>query len=73
MRENFRGDQFIYQDPAMLWVVAELDDIEVVVGSLDEVRLCTASHLSNVPPCGNRHRLDTLEVTTTSLKGMGHA
>ena len=50
-----RGDPFIDQDPPVLRVVVELDDVGVAVGSLDQVGLRSSAHLADEAAGGNRH------------------
>jgi hypothetical protein len=49
MGENFRREEFVDKNPPMLRVILELDDVEVAVVGLQQVRLCAASHLADEP------------------------
>src|SRR3954469_15418832 len=51
-----RGDQLVNQDPAMLRVVEELDDVKATVIPLDQVSLSASAHFSNMPASVYRHR-----------------
>ena len=49
MGENFRRHEFIHENPAVLRVILELDDVVVAVVGFQQMRLCAASHLSDEP------------------------
>ena len=49
MGQNFPGDPLIHQNPPMLRVILELDDVEMPVVCFDQVRLSAAPHLSDEP------------------------
>jgi hypothetical protein len=44
-----RRKQFVHQNPAMLGVVAELDDVPMAVVRLQQMGLGASSHFSYVP------------------------
>ena len=47
MRENLRGHEFIHENPAVLRVILELDDVVVAVVRFQQMRLRPASHLAD--------------------------
>ena len=49
MRENLRRNEFIYENPAVLRVILELDDVVVAVVRFQQMRLRAASHLPDEP------------------------
>jgi hypothetical protein len=50
------GDPLVDQDAAVLRIIAEFDDVEVAVLSLNEVGLRAAAHLADKTLCRDGHR-----------------
>jgi hypothetical protein len=50
-----RRDPFIDQNPPVLRVVVELDDVGMAVGSFHQVCLRSSAHLADEAASGNRH------------------
>jgi hypothetical protein len=57
MSENLRGYEFIYENPAVLGVILELDDVKAAVVGFQQMRLCAAPHLPDEPARVYRHRV----------------
>ncbi len=57
MGENFGGDEFIDENPAVLRVILELDDVKVAVVGFQQMRLRAAPHLPDEPAGVHRHGL----------------
>ena len=53
--QKYPGNPLVHQNPAVLGVVLELDDVEVAVIGFQQVRLCPAAHLADVSARGERH------------------
>jgi hypothetical protein len=53
--EEGGGDPFVDQNPAMLGIIAELDDLEVAVIALEQVGLRTAAHFPDQAPGVDGH------------------
>ena len=50
-----RGDPFIDQDPAMLRIVVELNDVGMAVGGFHQVGLRSSAHLADEAASDDRH------------------
>ena len=59
--EEFTGEPFIDQNAAMLRVIAELDDIEVLVFAFYEMGLSAPTHFSDQAMSANGHRQEPNE------------
>src|SRR5580692_999904 len=55
--EKYGSDPFIHQNPAVLWIVAKLDDVEISVAGFKKMRLGAAAHLADQPDRVYRHEL----------------
>ena len=55
MRENFRRNQLVDENAAVLRVILKLDDVEVAVVGFQQMRLGAAPHLSDEPARIYRH------------------
>ena len=49
MGENFRRNELVHKNPAVLRVILELDDVIVTVVCFQQMRLCAPSHLPDEP------------------------
>ena len=65
MGENFGRDEFIHENPAVLRVILELDDVIVAVVGFQQMRLCAASHLPDEPAGIHGHRVCGESKSTT--------
>ena len=54
--EEGGGQPFIDQNPAMLGIIAELDDVEVAIVAFEEVGLRSTAHFSDQTPGVDGHR-----------------
>ena len=50
------AERLVDQDPPVLGIVAELDDVPFAVVGLQQVRLGASTHFSHVPDRGEGHR-----------------
>src|SRR5579871_173570 len=49
------GQQLISENPEMLRIVLELDDVKMPIGGPHEMRLCAAAHPPDMLDCLNGH------------------
>jgi hypothetical protein len=49
MGENLRCDELVHENPAVLRVILELDDVVIAIVRFQQMRLCAASHLPDEP------------------------
>ena len=49
MGEDLRRHEFIHENPAVLRVILELDDVIIAIVRFQQMGLCAASHLADEP------------------------
>ena len=54
--QKYSRNPFVDENPPVLRIVEELDDVIVSIVGLQQVRLRSAAHFAQVPSCGERHR-----------------
>jgi hypothetical protein len=55
MSQNLGRDELIHENPAVLRVILELDDVVIAIVRFQQMRLCAASHLPDEPAGIHRH------------------